>query len=96
MEHTSWLDSSILNHSCVTAKRAVTVGLHSWMEMLNSLVRDGAMLCAVHLSILADIPSGPLALMVSKDLMYARTSLVVQGRSSGQEVVCGLSLSIRM
>ncbi len=62
----------------------------SGLKMLNSLVRDVAMLCAVHLSILADIPSGPQALLVSKDLMYARTSLAVQSRSSGQEIICML------
>ncbi len=60
------------------------------MEILNSLVRDGAMLSAIHLSILADIRSGPLTLFVSKDLMYESTSLAVQSTcsSSGDAALC--------
>ena len=42
----------------------------SLMEILKSLARDGAMLVAVYLSILMEIPSGPLALVASKAWMY--------------------------
>ena len=54
------------------------------IEILKSLVRDGAILRAVDFNILTDTPSGPLALFTSKDLMYVRTSLVVQSSSCGQ------------
>ena len=40
------------------------------MEILKSLARDGEMLVAVYLSILMDIPSGPLALVASIVLEY--------------------------
>ena len=35
---------------------------------VKQLTSDGATLCAVHLSILDDKPSGPLALLASKDM----------------------------
>ena len=54
----------------------------SLMEMLKSLAMDGAMLVAVYLSILMEIPSGPLALVASKAWMYDRISSVVHRRSS--------------
>ena len=56
----------------------------SLMKILKSLARDGVMLVAVCLSILMDIPSGPLALVASNVWMYDRTSSVVHRRSSEQ------------
>ena len=58
------------------------------MEMLKSLVRDGAMLYAVALSIWAETPSCPLAFDESRDFMREKTSSVVQRSSSGQESNC--------
>ena len=55
------------------------------MEILKSLVRDGAMLCAVPLSIWAEIPSGPLAFDGSRDIMRKITSSVVQRSSLGMD-----------
>ena len=51
----------------------------------ESLARDGAMLCAVALSIWAETPSGPLALDESRVCIRNRTSSVVHSRSSGHE-----------
>ena len=55
------------------------------MEILKSLVRDGAMLYTFALSIWAETPSGPLAVDES---MREKTSSVVQRSSSGQESNC--------
>ena len=52
-------------------------------DRLKSLVTDGVMLVAVNFSILADIPSGPLDLLVSKDERRSNTSSSVQRYSSG-------------
>ena len=54
------------------------------MDILNSSVRVRAMEGAVPLSILADIPSGPDALLVSKAFRRLKTSSSVQ-RISYQE-----------
>ena len=48
------------------------------MEALNNLVSDGAIALAVDLSMRAEIPSGPLALDVSRDFSNPRTSSSVQ------------------
>ena len=49
------------------------------------------MLAAVALSILADIPSGPLALSKFNTWMKAKISLGVHNRSSGQLAQCASS-----
>jgi len=45
-------------------------------ETLKSLVRDGAMLCAVPLSIWAENPSGPLAFDGSRDIYYEKDNFL--------------------
>ena len=57
--------------------------LAALMEMLNNLVKEGAMLAATPLNILADIPSGPLALLELSDVMRDMTSSHVQRSSVG-------------
>ena len=54
------------------------------MEMLKSLVKDGTILLTVPFSILAEIVSGPFALVVSREQIRADTSSSVQRKSSGQ------------
>ena len=50
-------------------------------------MRDGAILGAVYFSILVDIPSGPLAFVMSRAASRSHTSDSEQSRSSmGQEV----------
>ena len=54
-------------------------------DKLKSLVIEGAILYAVHFSILADMPSCPLALDGSRAANKSPTSDSEQGISSGQE-----------
>ena len=51
------------------------------MKQLNNFVSDGAIALAVHLSMRAEIPSGPLALDTSRDLSSSQTSSSVQSIS---------------
>ena len=44
------------------------------MEQLNNFVSDGAIALAVDFNIQAEIPSGPFALVISRDLSSSRTS----------------------
>ena len=53
------------------------------MDRLNSSVIDGAILGATAFSILAEIPSGPLDLVVSSLLSNHCTSSIVHRKSSG-------------
>ena len=57
-------------------------------ERLKSLVSEGVMLYAVFFSILADIPSRPVALVGSKATNRSHTSDSEQSVSSGR-VECG-------
>ena len=52
------------------------------MDMLNKRVSTGVMLRAVPLSIFAEMPSGPLALDVSEDIIISCTSSSLHNRSS--------------
>ena len=52
----------------------VAGGLPHTMERLNSFVSDGAIAVAVDLNIRAEIPSGPLALDISRHLSSSQTS----------------------
>ena len=54
------------------------------IDRLNSLVREGVLLGAVHFNILADNPSGPLAFVVSRAAKKSYTSSSEQRNSSGQ------------
>ena len=54
------------------------------IDLLNNLVICGAMLYTVDLSIVAEIPSDPLALVVSSDNRRSKTSSSSQRNSSGQ------------
>ena len=56
------------------------------MERLKSLVTDETMLVAVNFNILADNPSGPLDLDVSRDERRSKTSSSVQRYSSGHSL----------
>ena len=59
-------------------------------DKLKSLVSEGAMLYAVLFSILADIPSRPVALVGSRATSRSHTSDSEQSISSGRvEVECG-------
>ena len=49
------------------------------IDRLNSLVREGAILGAVHFNILADNPSGPLAFVVSRAAKKSYTSVLSKG-----------------
>ena len=53
------------------------------MEILNNFVSDGVMLWAVPFNILAEMPSGPLALLTSRDANMSNTSSSVHKKSSG-------------
>ena len=66
------------------------------MDRLNSLVRDGAILGTVYFSILVDIPSGPLAFVMSRAASISHTSDSEQSKSlMGQEVeTAGLVFTI--
>ena len=52
-------------------------------DMLNSLVIEGVMEWAVDLSIRAEIPSGPLDFVVSRDCSIFKTSASVHNSSAG-------------
>ena len=56
--------------------------LHFEIDRLKSLVTDGVILVAVNFNILADTPSGPLDLVVSRDDRRSKTSSSVQRFSS--------------
>lgn len=62
---------------------------HFKIDRLKSFVTDGVMLVAVNFNILADTPSGPLDLVVSRDDRRSKTSSSssVQRMSSGHSVV---------
>ena len=51
-------------------------------DWLNKRVNTGAILLAVPLSIFAEMPSGPFALEVSRDVIILYTSSSVQSRVS--------------
>ena len=53
------------------------------IDMLNSLVTEGVMKWAVDLSMRAEIPSGPLDFVVSRDCSIFKTSASVHGNSVG-------------
>ena len=55
------------------------------IDMFMSLVIPEAMLIAVHFSIVPDMPSGPLDLVVSIDESISRISSSMHRSSSGQE-----------
>ena len=61
---------------------------HLEIERLKSLVTDETMLVAVNFNILADNPSGPLNLDVSRDERRSKTSSSVQRYSSGHSGLC--------
>ena len=50
--------------------------LHFEIDRLKSLVTDGVMLVAVYFNILANNPSGPLDMVVSRDDKRSKTSSV--------------------
>ena len=54
--------------------------------VIDFFVIDEAMLVAVFLSILAEMPSGPLALVVSRDNNRSNTVSSLQSRCSGHEL----------
>ena len=68
-----------------------TVDFAAWgndpvlIDKLNSFVTTGVIAVAVALSIRAEMPSGPLALVTSRDVRRNRTSSSVQRSCSGQE-----------
>ena len=55
------------------------------IDKLNSLVTTGVIAAAVALSMRAEMPSGPLAFVASRDVRRNRTSSSVQRSCSGQE-----------
>ena len=57
------------------------------IDRLKSLVTDGVILAAVNFNILADTPSGPLDLVVSRNDRRSKTSSSVQRLSSRHSVV---------
>ena len=59
--------------------------LAATMDMLNNLVRTGAILPATPFSIFEEMSSGPFALDVSSSCSRPRTSSSVHNSSSGQE-----------
>ena len=59
------------------------VVFHLQLDVLNSLVMAGAMLCDVDFNILADIPSGPFDLETSSEPSSNSTSSSVQRRYDG-------------
>ena len=61
-------------------------GLPQAMEWLKSLVIDGAMECAVDLSMRAEMPSKPLALDVSSDCSMVYISSSVHRMSDGHSL----------
>jgi hypothetical protein len=54
------------------------------IDRLNNFVREGEIEEAVYFNILADIPSGPLAFVVSRAANKSHTSDSEQRNSSGQ------------
>ena len=63
------------------------------IERLKNLVSTGAMLTAVDFNILADILSGPFALLVSRACNNSKTSSSVHRSSGGQSICSSLSES---
>ena len=61
------------------------------IERFNNLVNTGAILTAVDFNILADILSGPFALLVSSPHNNSKTSSSVQRSTGGQSIGLGLS-----
>ena len=57
------------------------------IDMLKRLVTDGAMLEATAFNILAEMPSGPLALVVSSLFKSHSTSSTVHKKSSGHSTI---------
>ena len=53
------------------------------IDMFNSLVTEGVMEWAVDLSMRAEIPSGPLDFVVSRDCSIFKTSASVHSSSVG-------------
>ena len=60
------------------------------MEILNNFVSDGVMLWAIPFNILAEMPSGPLALLTSRDANMSNTSSSVHKKSSGHSFIPSL------
>ena len=61
------------------------------MDILNSCVSTGVILSAVPLNIFAEMPSGPLALDVSRDSNISYTSSSVHKKYTGQLPMLGSS-----
>ena len=61
------------------------------IERFNNLLSTGAILTAVDFNILADILSGPFALLVSSASNNSKTSSSVQTSSGGQSIGSSLS-----
>ena len=64
------------------------------MEAFMSFVIPGAMLTAVCFNMVADMPSGPLDLVVSRDSSISRTSSSSHSNCSGHSSGSGCSNSL--
>ena len=62
--------------------------LPSFKDRLKSIVTAGAILYAVNLSILAEMPSGPLDLVVSSDASRLAILSWLHSNSSGESLGC--------
>jgi len=61
------------------------------IERLKILARDGEIFMAVFLSVLAEMPSEPLAFLTSREIKSSLISVSVHRLSSGQSSANGMS-----